>query len=501
MITRSLLSLLSSTPLPLYPPITPGLTLAYLKLDDKPLQVQDEIATIFKEYDADRSGQIDQAELLRAIKEAPGCGNVDDKSVVELLKEGDKDGDMKLDVDEFRALVATLSVRSNLSSASAAFVEAVAIERSRLGELASQQAAAFKLAVPAILGAAAGACLFASLTDEKGFGAVVGATLFGPDKWPVRVSAAAAVAATAVIGKLVKEHVDEPNDDGSSVLVIAIVAMVPLYAWASALKIMLPPDYTTYRSVLEAVKECYEAVVLHDFLALMYIFAGVRADAPIPKAMKGRHVHFGPPVDWFWKDAHFDGALVKTLEAWTLQYTLVQPVLAAVHIGLHGFLHHRPALGTFVGYTSNAVCEFILFSYFYFIRSFVYATLPSFLTTLPSAIQPTDVVSTTLSLSALIGFYHTFEKEIEEHAPLAKLLCVKGVVGLCFYQSIGVPFLKDWIGYEGDGLTDLLIAVEMGFIFAFLFSKSYSKKKPSFAEAAAAAEEIVGKNTEAKKND
>ena len=150
MITRSLLSLLSSTPLPLYPPITPGLTLAYLKLDDKPLQVQDEIATIFKEYDADRSGQIDQAELLRAIKEAPGCGNVDDKSVVELLKEGDKDGDMKLDVDEFRALVATLSVRSNLSSASAAFVEAVAIERSRLGELASQQAAAFKLAVPAI---------------------------------------------------------------------------------------------------------------------------------------------------------------------------------------------------------------------------------------------------------------------------------------------------------------------------------------------------------------
>ena len=80
-------------------------------------------------------------------------------------------------------------------------------------------------------------------------------------------------------------------------------------------------------------------------------------------------MHFGPPIDWIWTSAHFDSDLVKTLETWTLQYVLLQPVLAVVHIGLHGFLHHRPLLGAVVSYSSTAI----------------YA------------------VSTTLSLSALIG--------------------------------------------------------------------------------------------------
>ena len=56
-----------------------------------------------------------------------------------------------------------------------------------------------------------------------------------------------------------------------------------------------------------------------------------------------------------------------------------------------------------------------------------------------------------------------------------KLLCVKGVVGICFYQSIGAPYLAKWLGFEGDGLVDILIAVEMGMIFCFLFAKSYGK--------------------------
>ena len=80
-------------------------------------------------------------------------------------------------------------------------------------------------------------------------------------------------------------------------------------------------------------------------------------------------MHFGPPIDWIWTSAHFDSDLVKTLETWTLQYVLLQPVLAVVHIGLHGFLHHRPLLGAVVSYSSTAI----------------------------------SAVSTTLSLSALIG--------------------------------------------------------------------------------------------------
>ena len=74
-----------------------------------------------------------------------------------------------------------------------------------------------------------------------------------------------------------------------------------------------------------------------------------------------------------------------------------------------------------------------------------------------------------------IKFYHTFEKEIEEHTPFIKLVCIKGVVGVCTYQAFGAPYLAEWIGFEGDNLTDVLIAVEMGLIFCFLFAKGYAK--------------------------
>jgi hypothetical protein len=35
--------------------------------------------------------------------------------------------------------------------------------------------------------------------------------------------------------------------------------------------------------------------------------------------MRSRHVHFTFPVSLLMADAHFDDALVKTLERWTLQ--------------------------------------------------------------------------------------------------------------------------------------------------------------------------------------
>jgi len=132
--------------------------------------------------------------------------------------------------------------------------------------------------------------------------------------------------------------------------------------------------------------------------------------------------------------AHFDNDLVKLLEFWTVQYIMLQPVICIAHIAFPAFLHAHPM----VEYGLN-------FAY---------------------------ILSTTLSLSALIGFYHTFEKEIETHAPLRKLLCVKGVVAICFWQNLGVPYLAQWLqltGQAAEDLNDVLIAVEMGMLFSFIF--------------------------------
>lgn len=43
-------------------------------------------------------------------------------------------------------------------------------------------------------------------------------------------------------------------------------------------------------------------------------------------------------------------------------------------------------------------------------------------------------ISVTLALYTLLIFYHVFDKELAPHKPLAKFLCVKGIVFFCFWQ-------------------------------------------------------------------
>lgn len=43
-------------------------------------------------------------------------------------------------------------------------------------------------------------------------------------------------------------------------------------------------------------------------------------------------------------------------------------------------------------------------------------------------------VSVSLALYSLVVFYHVFAKELAPHKPLAKFLCVKGIVFFCFWQ-------------------------------------------------------------------
>lgn len=52
-------------------------------------------------------------------------------------------------------------------------------------------------------------------------------------------------------------------------------------------------------------------------------------------------------------------------------------------------------------------------------------------------------ISVSLALYSLVVFYHVFAKELAPHKPLAKFLCVKGIVFFCFWQvRFSVPFKK-----------------------------------------------------------
>ena len=58
----------------------------------------------------------------------------------------------------------------------------------------------------------------------------------------------------------------------------------------------------------------------------------VTMGAPVPQRLRGRHVHFGAPMQWIMPRAHFDDWLVRTLEMWTLQYVLLQPLICVTEI-------------------------------------------------------------------------------------------------------------------------------------------------------------------------
>lgn len=51
-------------------------------------------------------------------------------------------------------------------------------------------------------------------------------------------------------------------------------------------------------------------------------------------------------------------------------------------------------------------------------------------------------ISVSLALYSLVVFYHVFAKELAPHKPLAKFLCIKGIVFFCFWQvcSHNPPF-------------------------------------------------------------
>lgn len=81
-------------------------------------------------------------------------------------------------------------------------------------------------------------------------------------------------------------------------------------------------------------------------------------------------------------------------------------------------------------------------------------------------------VSVSLALYALVLFYHAFAKELAPHSPLAKFLCVKGIVFFSFWQGLVLQALAAlgiirshhiWLEVDQieEAIQNLLVCVEM----------------------------------------
>ena len=105
---------------------------------------------------------------------------------------------------------------------------------------------------------------------------------------------------------------------------------------------------------------------------------------------------------------HLNQNVLKLLKWWTWQFVIIRPVFSV-------FMITMQLLGVYWGIISTCVSLVLN-------------------------------VSVSLALYALVLFYHVFAKELAPHNPLAKFLCVKGIVFFSFWQVTfcSLLFKLDW---------------------------------------------------------
>jgi hypothetical protein len=145
--------------------------------------------------------------------------------------------------------------------------------------------------------------------------------------------------------------------------------------------------------------------VIASFLGLLYDYVGISTHKKVvPDEIKGRIIHHSFPMTLFVpKDEKCDVKSLKRLQDLTWQFVILRPVLSIIVMVLEW-------MGWYVG---------------------------------PIAWTVTIIlnVSVYLAMYSLVLFYHLFYAELASHKPLAKILCIKGVVFFSFWQGVVLQLL------------------------------------------------------------
>eukprot|EP01062_Namystynia_karyoxenos_P072910 TRINITY_DN6959_c0_g1_i1.p2 TRINITY_DN6959_c0_g1~~TRINITY_DN6959_c0_g1_i1.p2 ORF type:complete len:281 (+),score=121.36 TRINITY_DN6959_c0_g1_i1:79-921(+) len=261
------------------------------------------------------------------------------------------------------------------------------------------------------------------------------------------LSGIGATVAVALSFLLIFQHLSHWTRPRQQRLTIIIIGMVPLFAVNSFVG-LLPRFVDTSEwvdTIFDSIKECYEAVVIWAFLELLYEFVGIGADRKVPDAIKGREMHQPPPVSWLLPKVRADPAGVRTVEGWARQFMILRPVLSIAAVILEYY---------------DVYDDYNIWLAFTIALN----------------------ISITLAVHAVITFEHSFAKELAPFRPMAKFLCIKGVVFFAFWQGILLEVLAKFDFVRGDhwyegAVTNWLVCLEMGFLFSFAHMAAYGAEE------------------------
>jgi hypothetical protein len=213
------------------------------------------------------------------------------------------------------------------------------------------------------------------------------------------------VASMHFTSQLVGQHLFYWNNRAQQKLIIIIILMAPIYAVTSFFGLAQIQGSEIFFTFLESIKECYEALVIASFLNLMYEYVGISTSKRVvPDEIKGRAIHHSFPMTLFVsKEEKCDVKSLKRLQDWTWQFVILRPLLSVLVI----FLEWMGLYEGLISWTVTLVLN----------------------------------VSVSLAMYSLVVFYHLFHAELAPHNPLAKIMCIKGVVFFSFWQGVVLQLL------------------------------------------------------------
>lgn len=198
--------------------------------------------------------------------------------------------------------------------------------------------------------------------------------------------------------QLLSQHLFYWKNPKEQKAIIIIILMAPIYAIDSFVGLLDIRGSKAFFMFLDSIKECYEALVIAKFLALMYSYLNISISKNIvPDGIKGREIQHSFPMTLFQpRTFRLNHHTLKLLKYWTWQFVIIRPLCSILMITLQ-LLGMYP---TWVSWTFTIILN----------------------------------ISVSLALYSLVVFYHVFAKELEPHKPLAKFMCIKGIVFFCFWQ-------------------------------------------------------------------
>ncbi|KAF3670690.1 putative pre-mRNA-processing factor 17-like isoform X1 [Capsicum annuum] len=238
--------------------------------------------------------------------------------------------------------------------------------------------------------------------------------------------------------QLLSQHLFYWKNPKEQKAIIMIIIMAPLYAIDSFVGLLDIRGSKAFFMFLDSVKECYEAVAIAKFLALMYSYLNISISKNIvPDEIKGREIHHSFPMTLFQpRTAHLDHRTLKLLKHWTWQFVIIRPACSILMITLQ-------ILGLYPNWLSWTFTIILNISF-------------------------------SVAMYSLVVFYHVFSKELQPHKPLSKFICIKGIVFFSFWQGLVVKILVAmgvikshhfWLDVEHlqEAIQNVLICVEMVF--------------------------------------